>query len=269
MFMLLDFKMILARKLGSVTVFCRYFAYRLWLLITRVTKTRPILMQSNYGWAFNYLKDPKGLSLALEIGSRDAIDAVAIAQRFECAVIAFEPVPANYRDCQLNIEKYPELPIILDNRCLSDHSGEIEFLAINPSLYDNPGASSMFYIDFENRPSDDTFMSMRKIQDIIKVEAVRFDHTNYTSPHSIFMDVQGSELLVLKGFGMKLLDVSNIVLETCLVSAYKGGVTFWELDNFLSSYGFTYQISTAFGRLKPPRIFPNFYLGEFDVLYSK
>ena len=76
-------------------------------------------------------------------------------------------------------------------------------------------------------------------------------------------------MLVLKGFGIRISKVTNIVLETALVSTYKTGATFWEVYDFLYALGFRYVISNRFGTDLPPVDLLETFDGEFDVLFSR
>lgn len=115
----------------------------------------------------------------------------------------------------------------------------------------------------------DPARNLGSIQRTISVKAVRFDETNYPTPHTVFVDVQGAELLALKGFGSKISKVTNVVLETSLVSTYNTGATFWEVYDLLHASGFRYVISNRFGTDFPPVELPKIFDGEFDVLFSR
>jgi FkbM family methyltransferase len=224
---------------------------------------------NNYSWSIPYLKDMKNCGLLLEIGSRDCLDAISLAKKFECQVIAFEPSPPNYIVCQANLSKESALNIILDSRCLTDASGPVQFGVIDENLYDNPGASSIFEIDFSNRQNSDPDKGRSSIQKFTQVEGVRFDETDYASPHTVFMDTQGAELLVLKGFGNRLNEVQNLVLETSMVTTYLGGSSFWEIRNYLKEFGLNYIISDHYGKQEPKSSMLENWQGEFNVVFGR
>ena len=228
---------------------------------------------SNYGWAITRLKKVPGKTdLILEIGSMDALDAIFFKKYFSSRVIAVEPAPLNVMTCLENVRQAgfdSNDSVEILELCLIDKSGSVEFLNVVPEKYGNTGASSIFQIDFENRAQSDPDFGRESVQEKISVRAARFDALEIAIPHTIFMDVQGSELLALKGFGEKLGGVTNIVFETTFNSNYFGGCTFLEIDTFLRENGFTYASSDVFGKRRP-RISKYFEKNrEFNVFYSK
>lgn len=224
---------------------------------------------SNYSWVLPYLREKRKLDFFIEVGSRDALDAIFLTRIFQARGVAFECVPENALDYLNNIQISGESRLSIDERCLAEFSGEVTFNAIDTDKHDNPGAGSLLELDFSTRDEMDPDRNLGSIQRTISVKAVRFDETNYPTPHTVFMDVQGAELLVLKGFGSRISKVTNVVLETSLVSTYKTGATFWDVYDFLEASGFRYIISNRFGTDLPPVDLPKIFDGEFDVLFSR
>jgi FkbM family methyltransferase len=227
--------------------------------------------ESNYSWAICQLENsPSETDLIVEIGSRDALDAIHLHAMFGSSVIAFEPEPQNFALCAQNIlTSGLSAKISVQDKCLIDYCGEIDFRNVITEIYDNPGASSIFEIDFVNRSPSDPDYRRNPVQGIIKVPAARFDCLKIRTPHSVFMDIQGAELRALVGFGDLLEGVKNVVLETSFESLYDGGCTFDELNEYLTQRGFRYMASDKFGKKFPQikRGFENQV--EFNVLYSK
>jgi FkbM family methyltransferase len=225
--------------------------------------------QSNYAWSLPYLKNKRDCTNIIEVGSRDALDLIYLGTRLRSTGIAFECVPENIQICEENIRKSAKSGLSVDPRCLSDTSEKIDFFAVDPKKYDNPGAGSIFKLDFNTRAASDPDRMIGVIQETIRVDAIRFEETGYPAPHTVFMDVQGAELLVLQGFGGLLADVTNVVLETSLRSTYKNAANFWQIYDFLIDAGFKYVVSNKYGIKLPPKIIPDFFGGEFDCLFSK
>jgi len=229
--------------------------------------------ETNYGWSFRIFPNrPTAEDLSLEIGSRDALDAIDIAKFFGCRVIAFGPVPENILICHQNLlGANPDIASLIDvdERCLSSKSGTVIFWAIDQDLYSNNGAGSMFHLNFDNRSPTDIDYKRQQIQKPICVDAVRFDESGIQAPHTIFLDVQGSELEVLQGFGAKLNQIQNIVLECSLVSTYTDGCNFEDLDSFLIEHGFRFIYSTKHRGKKPKTENNKMYQGEFSAIYSR
>jgi len=227
------------------------------------------VVSSNCSWVLPYLKDKGSVDFFVEVGSRDALDAIFLTRYFRTGGVAFECVPKNVLDCLENIRVLGESRLAIHDRCLSEFSGEVMFNAIDPDKHDNPGAGSLLELDFSTRDAMDPDRILGRIQSTISVQAIRFDETSYPTPHTVFMDVQGAELLVLYGFGSRIAEVTNVVLETSLISTYKTGATFWEVYEFLYTSGFRYVISNRFGTDLPPAKLPEIFDGEFDVLFSR
>ena len=211
----------------------------------------------NYEWAINLLlnKYPsliKTGGVIAEIGSRDALDAIGLAKRLDGKVYVFEPDPINSSVCRENIEgkgaglklEYYEIALCTENK-------EIEFLSIDPDLYDNQGASGMFPINFNNRTARDPDHKRGSVQKIVKVQGRRFDGLELAPPALICMDVQGAELEVLKGFGDMIHEVKVIILEASLSENYIGGCTFAEVDEFLELKKFSLDCTDRFGEDRP------------------
>lgn len=237
-------------------------------------RLRPALPKSNYQWSFRWLSPPPARGdLVLEIGSRDAVDAVLLHRNFSCRVVAFEPVPDNIARCRATLAAEPvwrRRRIVLDTRCLTDRDGPVPFLAIDPERYDNSGAGSLLELDFSNRPDDDPDAGRGPVQHRIEVEAVRYDSTGLPAPHSVFMDVQGAEHLVLRGFGGLLSQVRNVVLEASLVPTYRGGCDFRELRGLLADHGLQYRASSRYGEALPPEVSgTSRWQGEFNAVFVR
>lgn len=238
-----------------------------------LTRLRTVVSKSNYLWSYPYL-DPAPVpgDLIAEIGSRDAVDAVLLSRRFATKVVAFEPVPENIRKCEETLAAASwrhRRRVSLDPRCLTSVDGPVEFKAIETDSYDNPGAGSIYELDFSFRPQGDPDRDHTPIQKSLTVTGIRYDSTTLPAPHSVFMDVQGAELEALLGFGPLIESVRNIVLETSLRSTYRGGCDFWQLHEFLTAAGFRYRASSRHGDELPPRIRPEVWDGEFNVVFTR
>lgn len=61
-------------------------------------KTKLAGVSNNYSWAIKHL--PKGISSIVEVGSRDAMDALALSKTFSTPVVAFEPNPFSFETCR-------------------------------------------------------------------------------------------------------------------------------------------------------------------------
>lgn len=206
----------------------------------RATSVRSV--SDNYLWALDYL--PQTITSIVEVGSRDAMDALYLSQHFSAPVVAFEPNPFSFETCKRNIRKSGSDQISLRSEALSDTNGVVPFGIVEESVHPNPGASSMFQIDFHNRRRDDPGFGLESIQSFINVKSARFDSLGLHPPQVIVMDCEGSELTVLKGFGAQLDGVSWVVAEVSQVAIGPGACNFKEIDVFLRDSGFNFIAST-------------------------
>jgi len=193
------------------------------------------MYQSEYGWALPIIS---GLNINLkkvaEIGSRDALDAIFLAEFYGASVDIFEPDPINIAICKKNIFKSSQIKnLSLHEYALSNKNEIVDFLAVDPTKYDNPGVGSFYEINFSNRSRKDSDYKRESIQKPISIEAKCFDSLSIQTPDLISMDVQGAELVVLEGFRGRLKDVKVIILETSFSVNYIGGSTFQKVHDFL------------------------------------
>jgi len=107
-------------------------------------------------------------------------------------------------------------------------------------IFSNNGASSSIY---EPNPSVWQWSDVKEVDTLkltsttieLLLKELNWENTNY----DLVLDVQGAELVVLKGFGeSNLHNVQTLTTEISTRQFYKGGVLFEELDNFITSRGF-------------------------------
>jgi FkbM family methyltransferase len=227
---------------------------------------------SNYSWSFSFLRElPKSESLVLDIGAYDLADTKSLVETFGCNAIAFEADPENFRQSLNNLHVMPlstQSRIQIIDKFLGSENRDIDFFAIDGDHYTNKQASSRYEINFYQKPKSDPDYGLSKVQKKLKIKSVRYDSLNLPLPHSIFMDVQGSELETLIGFGQSLSGIKNIVLETSFKSDYTGSCNFLEVDEYLKNFGFVYVSSNRYGNRFPRRNLSRKKF-DFDVLYSQ
>ena len=159
----------------------------------------------NYEWAIPHIA--AGVRRIVEVGSRDALDAIALSRRFDCQVVAFEPNPTQFAICARNVSDSKCDSVSLRSEALTDADGPITFWQVDEDCYPNPGASSLFEINFANRSRRDPDRARPPIQRPVTVRGARWDSLNLSGPDLLVIDVEGAELRVLKGFGRRLRDV--------------------------------------------------------------
>jgi FkbM family methyltransferase len=184
-----------------------------------------------------------------DVGSRDGLQSIEFYNHFPNATIyCFECNPNTINICKKNIENYKDRIHLIEG-AVSDYDGEITFYPINQqqtitSWEDgNPGASSIFksngtyteeyYIQYEITTNCHRLDSVMKLNNIPKVDI-------------IWMDLQGAELLALKGLGDFLKGVQLIHTEVSYKEMYSGQVMFDELHSFMINNHFILKNELSF-----------------------
>ena len=181
----------------------------------------------------------------LDIGSWHLGQSIEFANIFpEARIDAFEPVPDSYQLCvsrRDSLETAVKNRISVHNIALSSMAGTIPFYAVDPALSSVPnvGASSMFkFMDGLNG----TPFGQNLVQKEINVKADTLDKwcvkNKVTAIDIMWIDVQGSELLVLEG-GEHILNNTRIIMtEVGLKPYYQGHTLKADIDKFLFAKGF-------------------------------
>jgi FkbM family methyltransferase len=147
-------------------------------------------------------------------------------------VLWIEADPLTFKDLEKNISQYKKQ--MAYNLLLGDHEETVNFFrASNGSQ-----SSSIFKFSNKNSfkdvsTSDVLTLTMCRLDSKFSPEEiVNFDHW--------VIDVQGAELLVLRGAG-QLIDMCRTLFIECSKSDYyEGGVQWEEIHDYLSSKGFRY-----------------------------
>ena len=193
-------------------------------------------MKCNYSWALPLI-NRENIHLLCEIGSRDGLDSIYLADWFKAQVFCFECDPINLEVVRKNLAT-SQSNIQLFPYALGNEDKATKFFSIDPLRYSNRGASSFFKIDFSERNESDPDFGLVDVQNECTVEMKRYDRLGLAIPDLIVMDVEGSEMMVLEGFSSKLFDTSYIVTE-CAVSPRKDtGASFADVSKYLGTFGF-------------------------------
>ena len=187
-------------------------------------------------WTRSFDGDP---AVIWDIGSRDGEQSLQLLHQFPAAAgVAFEPNP----DTQHLVAAVASASTRLDfiPVALSDEDGEAVFMKIDRDRTQttwadgNPGASSLFAASTE-------YPYETYVQTPVNVRTMRVDtylETGGPVPDIIWMDVQGAEIHVLRGFGSALGDVGLISVELSLREMYIGQPLAAEVVDFMASRGF-------------------------------
>jgi len=150
-------------------------------------------------------------------------------------VYSFEPFPDSFRKLQEKFKTYDLIkPFQL---AMTDRAGTREF-HVHPdrscnSLFSYSANASRYH----HRKAESTAIievSATTIDDFCKKESI-------PKIHILKLDVEGAELLVLRGALEKLAQksIELIYTEIMFIPHYEGGVMFYELCSFLYDYGYT------------------------------
>jgi len=141
-----------------------------------------------------------------------------------------EAIPEVYKRLVENIATYPEAQAI--NACISDvDDQEVIF-----NIASNDGQSSSF-LEFGTHAKvhpDVKFVDKIKMK-TQRVDSIFPDLKDYTF---VNIDLQGAELLALKGMGTLINDVKFLYLEINKNELYKGCALVGEIDDYLINFGF-------------------------------
>ncbi len=176
----------------------------------------------------------------LEIGSRDALDAIELSNLYHCHVFAFECNPTAIEICKQNIGLNPNVTLVPLG--VWDTTGEMPFYRIiNTNIDTNIGASSFFEFNPEakNYPS---IVEEGLVQEKITVPTIRLDEflkaQDIRNIDLLCMDVQGAAFQVLFSLGEQLKTVKYIIVELENHPIYSGEVLYKDVNDFLAQAGF-------------------------------
>ena len=175
-----------------------------------------------------------------ELGARDGTTTAVFGERFPAArIFAFESNPATLPRCRRAVAGLKNVRLI--ERAVCDRNGDVAFYPINPEQTittwrdGNPGASSQF-------KASGKYPVERYVQDEITVPATTlesFIEQNDVPPADLlWMDIQGAELLALKGMGKYLERVRMIHTEVEFLEIYQHQPLFKEVKRYLNAQGF-------------------------------
>lgn len=182
-------------------------------------------------------------SVVLDIGSWHLKQSIELAKIFTHAnIYVFEPNPPSYDLC---VRKHNSLPFQMKNRieifkkAASDNEGVAKFYALDQTKTKskNLGMSSLNKL---KDGYDGSFAGDHWVQKEIEVECIRMDRwmeqNRVEKIDVLWMDVQGAEGLVLKGFGDKIKDIKIIFTEAGVVPYYESHWLKEELDEILQEH---------------------------------
>lgn len=186
-----------------------------------------------------YISNKDEECVIFDIGSRDCKQSIEFYHTFPNAKIyAFECNPNTLPICRKNIESYSDRITLIEG-AVCDYDGEIIFYPINQQKTvttwsdGNPGASSLFKSNgkypYETYVQDEIVTNCHRLDSIMK-------KYNIPKVDIIWMDLQGAELLALKGLSSYLYNVKYIHTEACFKPIYENQALFPKINNYLCNF---------------------------------
>lgn len=221
---------------------------------------RGICKKKNYEWGCNIIKDcykDFKVDLIFEVGSRDLCDANFLAATFNSSVNSFDANPDNYKNMLKN-NLDPRVKFWKSAVTATD--GFVNFYPYNTTLYDNPGASSLYLTDFAGRGRGDRDSNRSQVQYEVKVPSIRLDTFIDTVSHKVHsllcMDVQESEVEVLRSASKSIQKIKFVITEADAdgFPLYKGGSTISNITSFMLQNGFEVKAFARHGFKTLPSI---------------
>jgi FkbM family methyltransferase len=184
---------------------------------------------------FDNRVDLRNVRYIADIGSRHAHEADLLSVFFcKAKAFAFECNPEVLPECYATASQNKGLSII--PCALFSYDGKIKFYQTESF---SKGASSLYKFN----PDDDLYkQNPHREQREVEVDCMRMD--SFCKSRQIpwidivWMDVQGAELEVLKGFGEMLTTVRAIATEAGLRNVYLGQSLKDDIEKYLADAGF-------------------------------
>lgn len=189
-----------------------------------------------------------GAHIIFDIGACSGAEGIHYARMLHNAELhAFEPVPANYATVLKNLSQHPELNAEAHCVALSDSVGtaKLNLSSAEGEMKRHGNKSSSL---LEPDRTIEVFPWL-KFKDHIEVQTRTLD--DFCSERSvvtidlIHMDVQGAELMVLRGASRMMEHIKTIWMEVERVPLYKDQPLKDEVESFMASNGFELVLSTV------------------------
>lgn len=149
-------------------------------------------------------------------------------------VVWIEAIPAVFEQLEKHIEPYPSM--LSFNQCIGDVDGtEVKF-----NISSNRGESSSFLelgTHAQVHPDvsyiDSFTTKTKRIDTLLRETGINLSDYDFLN-----MDLQGAELMALKGIGQELSKIKYAYLEVNKAELYKGCALIGEIDSYMNEFGF-------------------------------
>jgi FkbM family methyltransferase len=199
------------------------------------------------------LLDLNSWRVIFDVGAMDGWEGVNLAKVFtDARVYAFEPSRPNCERCTKTYMAQPystRSRIALSSVALTDTTGPLRFFAVDePRAMAAKGKVNWGMGSLLRLSNPDMWPWEHNAQMEIDTMGYRMDdwirEANSGPPDAIWMDVQGAELMVLRGAELCLPHVQAIMTEVGVKPYYEGHTLKPDIDAYLAAQGF-YELSTA------------------------
>jgi len=206
----------------------------------------------------SFLGDRK-IEHIFELGARDCTETLEFHKLMPSAEIyAFECNPNTLKICRKKVKGKKNIHLV--ESAVSNKNEKVNFYPINKDKTrttwkdGNQGASSLF-------KASGKYPVEHYVQDQTEVKSIRLDafmtQKRIGRIDLLWMDIQGSELLALKGLGSKIKNVSIIHTEVEFFEIYANQPLFIDIKRFLNKKGFLLASFTSFGQYSGDAVFVN------------
>lgn len=172
----------------------------------------------------------------LHLGAHWGEEAEAYQAHGIRQVIWVEAVPSIHQHLIWNMSKFPKLASVCLQACLSDKDGEKVVFNVS----NNQGQSSSFLEFGTHRKAHPTVRFIQKINMVTsRLDSLLASRNLEVGPGWFLnIDLQGAELLALKGMGELLWKFDHAYIEVNQEELYKGCALVQAIDEHMARYGF-------------------------------
>lgn len=181
-----------------------------------------------------------------DIGACEAEDSIRYSRLFpHASIYAFEPLPSNIQIAKKNLQTYGLNHIELLEKAISDKNGTARLFVSEG----RPVGAGNANWDWGNKSSSlleperhTEFADFIKFERTIDVDTITLDdfctQARIRAIDFIHLDVQGAEMMVLKGAANTIGTVKAIWLEVSTIDLYKEQPLADALEKFMKEQGF-------------------------------
>lgn len=199
------------------------------------------------------------VKVIIELGARDCKETLLFEENYPNAnILTFECNPATLPLCRERVSGRSR--ITLFEKAVSNTNGKVSFYPINSEKTEttwadgNPGASSLFR-------ASGKYPVEKYVQDKIEVDVVTLDTVltlkSIDEVDVLWMDIQGAELMALKGFEKHIQKVKVIHTEVEFMEIYTNQPLAEEIKDFLMAHNFQFMGFTTQHRFAGDAVFLN------------